>query len=118
MLGKERISKLVDLYDEHVKLNAIVDAIDGFALKAILGYVNEKVLTPWADKNLSAENQGLILELIDAALEQDWNAIELIVENFANNKIDIPNVDEEAEKELIQGIFAVVKSFVKNVSGK
>jgi hypothetical protein len=113
-LGKQRIEKIVSIYDENVKLNVIVDAIDGFALNYLLNYLDEKYLSKWASEKLSPSNQSLIIGIIDDLLEKDFEGIELAIESFSNEKIDIPGVDEIAEKELIHGVLAVIKSFIEN----
>jgi hypothetical protein len=108
-LGKERINKIIKLYDKKVKLPAVIDLVDGAILVPLLNHLDKEYLTPLAVK-LKPSDQKSVIDLIDSYLDQDAEKAKQVLENFTNSKIDIPFIEEETEGKVIRALIDFVEA--------
>jgi hypothetical protein len=116
-LGKERINKIIKLYDKNVRLPALIDLVDGTLLAQLFNYLDKEYLTPLIVK-LKPSDQKSFLDLIDSYLDQDTEKAKQVLENFTNSKIDIPFIEEETEGKVIRALIDFLEAGVHKLIKK
>jgi len=88
------------LIDEAVPFkNPFLEAFDGEAFNIIITVVDDNLL----DK-IPEDWQNPIEPIIDAAMEGNWDLAGALAADFANQKIDIPGLDELSEQLIFSGL--------------
>ena len=112
LLTKQMQNKISEWIDEQVKLNGVFEVMDGVAIKLILSQLDdifgEKIPEPYKSK---------LAEVINVVFEEKdkEKAIKLVLD-FANEKIDIPYLDDDSEKLLFDGVYTILLTILSKVS--
>jgi len=104
MLTDEQENFLAKLLDEKIKFkNPILESMDKMAFKTIIAVVDNNLVN-----KIPPEWQTPLEPIIDDAIAGKWEAVASQVATFANQKIDIPGMDELSE----QLIFGAVTQLI------
>jgi len=107
-------AKIASWLDDQIKLNGILETVDGLAFKLVISQLDnnlgEKIPEPYKTE---------IREIITAILEdQDYENAITNAFDFVNEQIDIPYLDDETEDLLFKGLISIVLSIVAKINTK
>jgi len=114
ILTVEQEKKLASLLDDAIKLKGILELIDGYVFKAVITFLDDKVV----DK-LKEDIKIKLAALVDAVLAEDVDLAETLATDLVNALIDIPGLDEEAEGLIFKGVIEIlVGAIIKWIESK
>jgi hypothetical protein len=104
-------SKLAEKLDELVKLNGVLEAVDGVAFKIVITAIDnnaaEKIPEPY--KTQIAE---MLVEILE---DQDYQSAALKASELVDSLVDIPGLDDPTEAMIFAGIFTVVAGLLAKI---
>jgi hypothetical protein len=114
ILTTEQEKTLAGLLDDAIKLNGIMEFIDGFVFKAVITFIDDTYL----DK-LKEDIKIQLASVVDAVMADDVPLAEQRVTDLVNSLIDIPGLDEETEGLIFKGVIEIlVGAILKWIEGK
>ena len=99
----EQEKKLAELLDNVVKLKGVAEFIDGYLFKAVITFVDDRVI----DK-IKEEIKVKLAALAEACLAEDVTLAEELAADLVNTLIDVPGLDEESEGLLFKGVIELI----------
>lgn len=100
---KEQEVKLAGLLDDVVKVKGLLEIIDGYVFKAIIGFIDDEFVD-----RLDPELKEKLSELAEAVLNEDVDTAETLAAELLNYLIDVPLIDEGTEGVIFNGIVTFV----------
>lgn len=108
ILNSEQEHKLAKIIDDALTLKGIAELADGLFFRAVITVVDDTLVDKLPEpvkENLSA--------LATACIDEDVDAAEMIAADLLNSLIDIPGLDEDAEKLLFKGAVEIIVASVR-----
>lgn len=105
---KEQEVKLAQILDDVVKVGGIVEIIDGYVFKAIIGFVDDEFVD-----RLPEDLKLELSELAQAVLDEDVDQAEMLAGQLINRLIDVPLIDESTEGVIFNGIITFIVGAVQ-----
>ena len=111
MLTPEQEVFVAGLLDEVVKFkNPILESLDGPSFKVLISVIDNNLI-----EKIPQEWQNPIEPIIDEAIAGNWEGAASRIADFANEKIDVPGLDELSEQLIFN---AVVQLILGMIQGK
>jgi hypothetical protein len=114
ILTPEIEAKIASWLDDQIKLNGILETVDGLAFKLVISQLDnnlgEKIPEPY-----KTEIREIVLLVLE---DKDYENAITRAFDFINEKIDIPDLDDETEDLLFKGLISIVLSIVAKINTK
>lgn len=108
ILNPDQEKFLAKLMDEKVKFsNPLIEVVDGVAFKLAITLLDDNLL-----EKIPADWKNPISPIVDAAIEGRWNEVATAIANLADEKIDVPGIDDLSEKLLFHSVVGIIFSLL------
>ncbi len=108
MLTNEQESFLANLLDETIQFkNPLLESMDSAIFKVLISVVDNNLV-----ERIPQEWQNPLEPIIDAAIAGDWEGAADKIANFANEKIDIPGLDEISEQMIFTALVQLILGLI------
>ena len=108
ILTPEQENFVAGLLDEKIKFkNPILESMDQMAFKAIITVVDNNLID-----RIPEDWQSPLEPIIDEAIAGEWEAAASKIATFANQKIDIPGLDELSEQMIFDAITQLILGLI------
>jgi hypothetical protein len=103
VLTLEQEKKLAELLDNAIKLNGILELIDGYVFKAVITFIDDTYI----DK-LSVDIKTQLAAIVTAVLANDVELAETLSGELISTLVKIPGLDEQSEGLLFKGLIEIL----------
>ena len=100
---------LADLLDEKVQLKGVLEMADGMIFKLVISTLDNNLIEKIPD-----EWNNPIAPIIDAVIAKDWDQAAVLIASFADDKIDIPGIDDLSEKMIFSSVLALAAGIIQS----
>ena len=115
ILTSEQEKKVAELIDDAIKAKGILEVVDGYAARILVSQIDNSLI----DKiNIDEDLKVQIQELVDAAIEKDWDTVEDLSSEIINELVDVPGIDEDTELLLFSSAIKFIVAAIKQKAQK
>lgn len=107
ILTDEQQKFLAKLLDDKIKLNGLLEIVDGFIFNAIIVLLDDKLV-----EKLKNEIKKPLSELVQAIMNEQYDLVAEIAPELLNTLINIPGIDETAESVLFKGLVEMLIALI------
>ena len=108
MLTNEQESFLAGLLDELIQFkNPILESMDKTVFKVLISVIDNNLI-----ERIPEDWQNPLEPILDAAIAGDWEGAADLIVTFANEKIDIPGLDELSEQMIFTAIAQLILGLI------
>jgi hypothetical protein len=99
---------LAELLDKKIPFgNPVLELADKLVFKTVISVVDNNVL-----EKIPVGWQNPLEPIIDAAIEEDWDEAGYLIAKLANQKLDIPGIDELSEQLIFNAIVSLILGLI------